>query len=243
MPATLETTHEPTRLSRAARQGGRKRFAASLDAAVRRVFDVVVSATLLLLLLPVIAITAILIKIDSPGPVLYRARRVGYKGREMRMLKFRKMGNGVTGSNLTCGADHRLTRVGTWLRRLKLDEIPQMWNVLRGEMSLVGPRPEDPEFVELGWADYETILQVRPGVTGLSQIAFAEESDILNPDDPRSHYIDRLLPQKLSMDRMYVAEQSFWLNFRILAWTAAAVVLRRAVAVHRESGKMNLRVR
>ncbi len=186
---------------------------------------------------------AILIKLDSPGPVLYRARRVGYKGRELRMLKFRKMSDGATGPRLTSGEDHRLTRVGVWLTRLKLDEIPQLWQVLTGEMSLVGPRPEDPEFVKLMRKDYEVILKVRPGITGLSQIAFAEESHILSSDDPMSHYVYRLLPQKLTMDRMYATEQTTWLNLRILFWTAAAVLLRRPVAVHRNTGRMNLRMR
>ncbi len=214
-----------------------------LDALARRTLDIVVSATLLILLLPAIVVAMIMVKLDSPGPVFYRARRVGYKGEELRMLKFRKMNDGAKGAKLTAGQDHRLTRVGVWLTRLKLDEIPQLWHVLKGEMSLIGPRPEDPEFVAMMAHDYEEILQVRPGISGYSQLAFAEESNILDSDDPLSHYIDRLFPQKLGLDKMYAREQSLWLNIRILCWTVTAVLLRRAVAVHRETGKMNLRIR
>jgi lipopolysaccharide/colanic/teichoic acid biosynthesis glycosyltransferase len=214
-----------------------------LDAAARRTLDVAVSAILLILLLPAILIAMAMVKLDSPGPVFYRARRVGYKSQELRMLKFRKMSDGAQGAKLTAGQDQRLTRVGVWLTRLKLDEIPQLWHVLKGEMSLIGPRPEDPEFVEMMARDYDEILQVRPGISGYSQLAFAEESDILDSDDPLSHYIDRLFPQKLGLDKMYAQEQSVWLNIRILCWTIAAVLLRRAVAVNRETGEMNLRRR
>lgn len=225
----------------------RRRVAGSfpdlLDALARRTLDVVVSSILLLILSPVILVASILIKLDSPGPILYRARRVGYHGRELQMLKFRKMAKDAAGSKLTLGRDQRLTRVGVWLTRFKIDEIPQLWNVVKGEMSLVGPRPEDPHFVEMRSEDYATILQVKPGVTGLSQIAFAEEIDILDPDDPLAHYIERLFPQKLSIDKMYATQQSFWLNIRILFWTAAAVILRRQVAVNRDTGTMNIRRR
>jgi lipopolysaccharide/colanic/teichoic acid biosynthesis glycosyltransferase len=234
----------PTALERpASRAPASGEFSAALDAAARRTLDIVFSGILLLLLLPLIAIAVVLIKLDSPGPILYRAKRVGYKGRQMRLLKFRKMTDGAFGSSLTSGEDHRLTRVGALLARFKLDEIPQLWQVLIGEMSLVGPRPEDPHFVEMCGRDYDAILQVRPGITGFSQLAFAEESFILDPDDPLSHYIDRLLPQKLALDRMYTTEQSVWLNLRILFWTVAAVLLRRAVAVHRKTGEMRLRRR
>jgi lipopolysaccharide/colanic/teichoic acid biosynthesis glycosyltransferase len=214
-----------------------------LDRAAIRVMDIVVGLGLVVVLSPVILLTLIVIKIDSRGPGFYRANRVGYEGSELRMLKFRKMGRDATGPKLTSGDDARLTRVGVWLTRLKLDEIPQLWHVLKGEMSLVGPRPEDPEFVEMMRAEYRTILRVKPGVTGYSQIAFAEESNILDPEDPLSHYIVRLFPQKLALDKMYASERSLTLNLRILFWTAAAVVMRRAVAVHRDTGKMNLRSR
>lgn len=220
-----------------------RRIRHRLDATARRTLDVVASAVLLVVSLPVMLVVIVLVKLDSPGPAFYRAQRVGWKGRDLRMLKFRKMAEDASGIKLTSGGDHRFTRVGVWLARLKLDEIPQLWHVLRGEMSLIGPRPEDPEFVEMMKDDYEVILRVRPGISGFSQLAFAEESKILDPDDPLAHYVDRLFPQKLGMDKMYAEQQSFWLNIRVMMWTAAAVVLRRAVAVNRKTGKMNLRSR
>jgi lipopolysaccharide/colanic/teichoic acid biosynthesis glycosyltransferase len=249
MPATSDTTYDPAVASPALQQRDRPlplpapQVAARLDDAARRAIDVIVSAILLLLLLPASVIAMILVKLDSPGPAFYRAQRVGYKGRELRMLKFRKMSEDAAGPKLTSGKDQRLTRIGVWLTRLKLDEIPQLWHVFTGEMSLVGPRPEDPEFVDLMKSDYETILQVRPGITGYSQLAFAEESNILDPDDPLAHYLYRLFPQKLALDKMYAGERSLWLNARILCWTVAAVILRRSVAVNRKTGAMNLRMR
>lgn len=212
------------------------------DAAIR-LLDMVVSAAMLVLLSPVILIAAIVIRLDSPGPAFFRVNRIGFRGEPLRMLKFRKMHDGAAGSNLTMDDDHRFTRVGRSLAKLKIDEIPQLWNVLKGEMSLVGPRPEDRQFVELHEAIYRTILSVRPGITGLSQIAFAEESRILDDDDPLNHYVARILPQKVLLDEMYAEGRTFWLDVRILFWTTAAVIMRRQVAVHRESGKMNLRRR
>jgi lipopolysaccharide/colanic/teichoic acid biosynthesis glycosyltransferase len=206
-------------------------------------FDAAVAAVLLLVLAPVILIAILAVRLESPGPAFIRVDRVGHRGRRLRMLKFRKMHRDAAGPSLTVADDERFTRMGKVLARLKLDEVPQLWNVLRGEMSLVGPRPESDEFVALHFTDYEQILSVRPGITGLSQIAFAEESAILDEQDPMGHYVGRILPQKVVMDRMYAIEQRLWLNLRILFWTTAAVLLRRQVAVHRETGKMNLRKR
>jgi lipopolysaccharide/colanic/teichoic acid biosynthesis glycosyltransferase len=214
-----------------------------LNAAAIRALDIFVSAVLLVLLLPVILIAVVVIRLDSPGAAFFRVDRVGHKGRSLRMLKFRKMRDDAAGPNLTTDDDHRFTRVGVLLAKLKLDELPQLWHVLKGEMSLVGPRPEDPEFVAMHERVYETILSVRPGMTGLSQIAFAEESRILDDNDPHSHYVGRILPQKVLLDEMYAEERSLKLDLRILFWTTAAVIMRRQVAVHRSSGKMNLRRR
>jgi len=212
-------------------------------AAVKRTFDILVSAALLALALPVIVAVAIAIKLDSPGPLFYAARRVGHRGRPLRMHKFRKMHHRASGPKLTTEGDHRFTRVGEWLAKSKLDELPQLWNVLRGDMSLIGPRPEDPAFVALHAADFIEILRVRPGITGLSQVAFAEESRILDGDDPTGHYLDRILPQKMGMDRLYAMRYHLRLDISILVWTLIAVLLRRQVAVHRETGHMNLRRR
>jgi lipopolysaccharide/colanic/teichoic acid biosynthesis glycosyltransferase len=214
-----------------------------LSWAVKRGFDIAVSAAVLLSLLPLIAVLAAAIKLDSRGPVFYRARRVGYKGRPLHMLKFRKMHHDARGLALTTDDDARFTRLGAWLAKTKLDELPQFWNVLVGDMSLIGPRPEDPGFVAMHAEDYEEILLVRPGITGLSQIAFAEESRILDDDDPLRHYLDRILPQKMRLDRLYATGFRLRIDIRILSWTTVAVFLRRPVAVHRQTGRMNLRRR
>jgi lipopolysaccharide/colanic/teichoic acid biosynthesis glycosyltransferase len=214
-----------------------------LQAGLKRVFDVAVSATILLLTLPLILAVSLMVRIESPGPVFYRARRVGRGGRPLRMLKFRKMHHNATGAPLTMSEDDRFTRVGRLLAKTKIDELPQLWHVLNGEMSLIGPRPEDPKFVAERFDDYADILAVRPGVTGLSQIAFAEESAILCKVDPLEHYRTRIFPQKIRLDRMYAETPSLKMDLSILFWTVAAVLLRRQVAVHRESGRMNLRRR
>jgi lipopolysaccharide/colanic/teichoic acid biosynthesis glycosyltransferase len=223
--------------------GPASELAGLLHLGLKRTFDVAVSASVLLLSLPVILVVALLVRIESPGPVFYRARRVGRGGRPLRMLKFRKMHHNATGAPLTMSEDDRFTRVGRLLAKTKLDELPQLWHVLNGEMSLIGPRPEDPDFVAERFDDYADILAVRPGVTGLSQIAFAEESAILSKDDPMEHYRTRIFPQKIRLDRMYAARPSLKMDVSILFWTCAAVLLRRQVAVHRESGRMNLRRR
>src|SRR3954453_23641035 len=212
-------------------------------AIIKRTFDIMVSVLLLFVVLPIIAVVVLAIKLDSPGPVFYQARRIGYRGRPLRMLKFRKMHDLATGSALTTAGDHRFTRVGEWLARLKLDELPQLWNVLRGQMSLIGPRPEDPSFVALHAEDFVDILQVKPGVTGLSQLAFAEESRILDDDDPTGHYLRRILPQKMGMARVSPRHYRLRLDLQILFWTLVAVLARRQVSVHRATGKMNLRRR
>ena len=214
-----------------------------IDSALTRAFDFTVALILLILLAPVIVAAALIVRLDSPGPAFFRTRRAGFRGTTLRMLKFRKMHDGATGLALTTDDDHRFTRVGIWLAKTKIDEIPQLWHVLRGQMSLVGPRPEDPRFVAAHAEDFEHILAVRPGVTGYSQVAFAEESRILDDEDPVAHYVDRLLPQKLALDRLYADHRSLLVDLKVLFWTTAAVILRRQVAVHRESGKMNLRQR
>jgi lipopolysaccharide/colanic/teichoic acid biosynthesis glycosyltransferase len=214
-----------------------------LQDGLKRGFDLIVAAVVLLLSVPVIAVVALAIVVESPGPVFYRAERVGRGGRRLRMLKFRKMHHDASGLPLTSDDDARFTRIGRFLSRAKLDEVPQLWHVLRGEMSLIGPRPEDPGFVAERFEEYEDILSVRPGITGLSQIAFAEESAILDKEDPLTHYRDRIFPQKIRLDRMYAAQPTLAMDFQIIFWTAAAVMLRRQVAVHRGTGRMNLRRR
>jgi lipopolysaccharide/colanic/teichoic acid biosynthesis glycosyltransferase len=209
----------------------------------KRAFDLTVALALAVLLAPGLLLLALLVRLDSPGPIFYRCRRVGFGGQPFEMLKFRKMHHRAEGAHLTAHADDRFTRAGKWLARLKADELPQLWNVLRGDMSLVGPRPESPVFASHFPQDFDQITRVRPGIVGLSQLAFAEESRILDPNDPTSHYVGRILPQKIALDRMYAERWRFHVDLRVVLWTAAAVLLRRPVAVDRQTGKMRLRRR
>ena len=220
---------------------GASRAGSAVGGALKRLLDIAVAATLLPLLAPVILVVAAAIKLESSGPAFYRCRRVGRCGREFRMLKFRKMHDGAQGPALASWEDERFTRLGPFLARTKLDELPQLWNVLRGQMSLVGPRPEDGGFVELFREPYESILAVRPGITGLSQLAFARESEVLDPDDRIAHYVRAILPQKIGMDRLYVARRSLGMDLTILWWTMHAIAVTRQVAVHRETGRLTRR--
>ena len=215
----------------------------ALSAVVKRLIDVVVSGALLVVALPVIAVVAAAVRLDTGGPVFFRCRRVGFQGTELQMLKFRKMRNGASGAALTVSGDERFTRVGRVLAKAKVDELPQLWNVLKGEMTLVGPRPEDPGFVALRPADYATILKVKPGITGLCQLAFAKEGDVLDQQDCVRDYVERLLPQKTELDLLYVGRHSLLMDLSILGWTGVAVLLRRDVAVGRSTGRLGLRRR
>lgn len=209
----------------------------------KRVFDAGFAAMLLLAMLPLLIGIAIAIKLDSRGPVFYRVRRVGYRGRPLYMLKFRKMHNDATGGPLTAAGDPRLTRVGALLTRTRLDELPQLWDVLRGRMSIIGPRPEDPVFVALHPEHYDTIHSVRPGITGITQLAFAEEASILNAHDPINDYINRILPHKIHLDALYAQSNRIRLDAAVLFWTVAGVLMNRPVAVNRSTGRMNIRRR
>jgi lipopolysaccharide/colanic/teichoic acid biosynthesis glycosyltransferase len=175
---------------------------------------------------PLAAIVAAAIKIDSPGPVLFRARRVGLNGRPFSMLKFRTMCANAQdlGPSLTTNRDPRITRVGRWLRRMKLDEWPQLLNVLRGEMSLVGPRPEDPRYVAGYTADQRRLLTIRPGMTSPASLAFQQESILLEGADFERRYRDEVLPKKLAIDMDYFYGASAWSRLSVL-WQTAGVVL------------------
>jgi lipopolysaccharide/colanic/teichoic acid biosynthesis glycosyltransferase len=191
--------------------------------------------------LPLTILIVVCIKLDSRGPIFYRVRRVGYQGRPLMMLKFRKMHQGATGAPLTAKADPRLTRVGGFLTRWRLDELPQFWDVLMGRMSILGPRPEDPRFVAIHLADYEHILAVRPGIVGLAQLAYEAETSIVSDTKPIEDYVERIMPQKVILDKLYAAHTSWRLDLSIALWAVVALVLRRPVAVSRTTGAMSVR--
>lgn len=213
------------------------------DLATKRALDIVLAGALLFVLVPVMAVIAIVIVLDDPGPVFFVCQRTGYRGRPLGLPKFRKMRQAPPGAPLTLADDPRFTRIGRTLAATKLDELPQLWSVLTGKMSLVGPRPEDPQFVALYPNEYSRILAVRPGLTGFSQLAFARESEILDHDDPVKQYVDQLLPQKVAIDLMYADRRNVWTDAKVLGWTAMAVLFRSPVAVHRETGRLGVRRR
>ena len=229
----------PAELAEAARSSTRE----LLNGAAIRAFDVAVALLLLAILLPLMVVVAVAVRVESAGPTFFRCTRVGHRGQRLRMLKIRKMCHHALGPALTTEDDARFTRIGGLLTRLRIDEIPQLLHVLGGSMSLVGPRPEAPEFVDLHAEDYEEILAVPPGITGLSQLAFCDERRILDSERPVEDYVSRLLPQKVALDKLYADRRSLSFNLRVLYWTVAAVICRRPIAVHRDTGKMNIRRR
>lgn len=195
----------------------------------KRTLDLFGSACALLLLAPFFALIAIWIALDSPGPVLFRQTRVGRYDVPFYILKFRTMHcGGECSSQLTVGIDARVTRAGQFLRRVKLDELPQLWNVLRGEMSLVGPRPEVPRYV----AHYPSrvralVLSVAPGITDWASISYKDESTLLGSAiDPERAYIETVLPIKLAYYVRYVRERGFWSDLHIIGATLLALLRR-----------------
>lgn len=194
---------------------------------LKRIFDVVVALIGLIIFGPLFIVIPILIKLDSPGPIFYRAPRVGKDGRLFRMYKFRTMVADAEkiGPAITYRSDPRITRVGAMLRRRRLDEIPQLLNVLKGEMSMVGPRPEAPYYVDKYSPEQREILKVKPGMTGLTQIKYlSEEEELSNPETLDADYLDVILPPKLALDMEYIKRQSFILDIQILWQTAWALL-------------------
>lgn len=217
-------------------------MAPTISRVVKRGLDIAISALLLTVFAPVFLVVCAVIKLESDGSVFYRATRVGWRGATLNVLKFRKMREGAAGQPLTGHLDPRFTRLGHLLSRTKVDELPQLWNVLRGQMSLVGPRPESPEFVALH-PEYQEILTVRPGITGLGQLAFSKEAEILDPDNVMGHYIGAILPQKVHLDVLYARTWTLRGDLRILRWTVLPVILRVNVAVNRYTGALTVRRR
>jgi lipopolysaccharide/colanic/teichoic acid biosynthesis glycosyltransferase len=173
------------------------------------------------------SLIAIFILLDSPGPIFYRAVRVGKHGKTFQMLKFRKMRRCATGMPLTMANDERFTPIGQFLSLTKLDELPQLWNVLRGEMRLVGPRPEDVEFVERYRERYEEILSVVPGITGPAAVRYASESHLLaGQQDPLRYYQEHLMPRKIDIDIAYTRQRTLAGDMRILAMTMLVPAFR-----------------
>lgn len=196
----------------------------------KRLFDLLGAALALALLAPALALVALAIRLDSPGPVFFRQERVGRGGVPFRIHKFRTMrvDAPALGPAVTVGRDARITRVGHWLRHYRIDELPQFIDVLLGRMSLVGPRPEVPRYVAHYPADLKaTVLAVRPGITDPASLAHIDEAALLaGAADPERAYIENILPRKLALQAEYAARATLWSDLAVLGRTLRVLVLR-----------------
>lgn len=190
---------------------------------IKRIFDVVAAGAALILLAPLLVVIAILVKVTSDGPALFRHERVGLNYERFEVLKFRTMRTGSSGAEITAAGDARITKVGAVLRNYKLDELPQLINVVRGEMSIVGPRPEVAKYVELD-GRYDVVLQTRPGLTDPASLKYRHEQTLLDEqDDPEIFYVQELLPQKVSLAVDYVNNQSMRGDLQLILQTLRAI--------------------
>ena len=195
---------------------------------LKRAMDVTLSSLALIALSPVFAIIAVLVLIDSGPPVLFHHNRVGRGFRPISVLKFRTMRANNSGPGITIAGDSRITKVGKWLRLTKLDELPQLWNVLRGDMALVGPRPEVPEYVERFETRYREVLRIRPGITDLASIHFRHEERLLAASsNPQEEYVSSVLPAKLELAEQYLRTWTLQGDFALLLKTMLATIRTR----------------
>jgi len=211
--------------------------------ATKRAFDVILSSISLLLLSPFLVLVALLIKLESKGPVLYRQLRVGLNGKPFYIYKLRTMevGAGQKGPLITGADDPRLTRVGRLLRKVKLDEMPQLFHVLRGEMSLVGPRPEVPKYVELYTDEQKKILAVKPGMTDPATVHFRNEENLLaQAEDKERFYINEIMPIKLELYLHYIENRSLFYDVKLIFLEILALILPQAVFRRMFSSKIGL---
>ena len=193
---------------------------------MNRAFDLPVALAGLVMTSPLVAVAAVAVKLDSPGPAFFSGPRVGRAGTVFQIHKLRTM-RSAPGPSVTAADDPRITRVGRFLRRTKLDELPQLWNVVKGDMSLVGPRPEHPDYVAHWSPEERALLAVRPGITGPASIAFVDEEARLAGRTERS-YVDEVMPQKLALELRYLDRATFASDMAILLKTASSIVRNRA---------------
>lgn len=193
---------------------------------MKRVLDILVAVTLLVVLFPVLLVISTLIKIDSKGPVFFRQQRIGQFGKPFRIIKFRSMTAAPQAEKgrFDAGSEVRVTRIGRILRKSKLDEVPQLLNVLKGEMSLVGPRPEVEKWVNAYPQRWRCIHTAKPGITDPASIEFRNEEELLKAStDPEQTYRDEILLQKLALYEQYIQNRSFWVDLKLLFQTFAKV--------------------
>jgi lipopolysaccharide/colanic/teichoic acid biosynthesis glycosyltransferase len=206
--------------------------ASPLDAFFKRALDIVVSLVALVVTLPLSAAVGVAVACESGRPVFYRGWRVGRDGRIFKIIKFRTMvrAAGGLGGVITVAGDPRVTRVGRLLRRTKLDELPQLLNVLRGEMSLVGPRPEHPNYVRTYTEQQRRVLSVRPGITGIASLRYRHEEDLLRGENAEARYRSVIMPDKLRLELDYLERRDIWSDMRLIAVTLAMLPGHDAVA-------------
>lgn len=188
----------------------------------KRIFDIVVSVIGILMLLPLFMMISIIITFDSRGPILFRQRRVGLDFIEFNVLKFRsmKVDSEVSGLLTVGNRDSRITRSGVWLRKYKLDELPQLFNILYGDMSFVGPRPEVLKYVNLYTMAQRRVLSVKPGITDWASIHFIDENQLLaSAEHPERFYIDFIMPSKVIHNLRYIDHNNLWVDIKIIALT------------------------
>jgi len=206
---------------------------------LKRGFDLLASGIGLIVLSPFLALVAIAVRLDSPGPIFYRAKRIGRYGEEFYVYKFRTMVANADrkGPGITVANDRRVTRVGRILRRTKFDEFPQLFNVLRGDMSLVGPRPEDPRYVAYYTPEQRAVFAVRPGITSLASVQFRHEEETLVGPDWERKYIELLMPAKLAIDLEYARKaclyQDIILIIKTILWLIGSnlALVKRRIAL------------
>lgn len=193
---------------------------------VKRLIDASLAAIASVIATPLLIVVAIGIRLASPGPVIYRAKRVGRNGRPFTLFKFRTMHEGEAGGPITASNDRRVFWLGAWIRRLKIDELPQLFNVLKGDMSLVGPRPEDPSIVKMHYTALQMeTLDVLPGLTSPGSLYnYAHGSSLLSGEDAFMAYVERVLPTKLALELVYVREASLIYDLRIMGRTLVMIL-------------------
>lgn len=193
--------------------------------ACKRAFDILCSFLGLTVLSPVLLVVSALVAVTSPGGVFFRQERIGKDGKPFRIFKFRSMRKDNAGLKITTGNDSRITPVGRFLRKSKIDELPQLINVLVGDMSFVGPRPEVADYVNLYTPYQRQVLLVRPGITGLASIRFRNENDLLTAsDDPNRTYVEQIMPRKIDLDLEYIPHASVFYDIKLIFQTFAVVI-------------------
>lgn len=193
-----------------------------MNQGIKRIFDFVVSLVGVIIISPILLIVAIAIKIDSKGNILFLQKRVGRKGKPFYIYKFRTMVTDAEklGKQITVGKDNRITKVGAFLRKYKIDELPQLLNVVKGEMSLVGPRPEVPKYVELYTKEESKVLDVRPGITDLASLRYKDENDILGKvENPEEYYINVIMKDKLKLNLEYIEKSNIIFDISLILKT------------------------